>query len=71
MTNLDELFTGFSIEYAEFFLPGFDASKQCLVALYSSNLAGDPDVEFKVVECINLLTNMLDYLKQIKVSLSF
>ena len=70
MSNLDEMLAGFSAEYAEFFLPSFDASKQCLVVLYSTDLTADPDAEFKVVECINLLTNMVDYLEQIKISLT-
>ena len=68
--TLDELLTGFSTEYAEFFLPSFDASKECLVVLYSSNLGGESEAEFKVVECINLVTNMIDYLEQIKISLT-
>lgn len=68
--TLDEMLTGFSTEYAEFFLPSFDASKECLIVLYGTDLASDPDAEFKVVECINLLTNMIDYLEQLKVSIT-
>lgn len=68
--SLDEILTGFSTEYAEFFLQSFDASKECLVILYSDDLQAGTDTEFKVVECINLLTNMVDYFEQIKIALS-
>lgn len=68
--SLDDILTGFSTEYAEFFLQSFDASKECLVVLYSDELQAGTDTEFKVVECINLLTNMVDYFEQIKIALS-
>ena len=28
------------------------------------------EAEFEIVECINLLTNMIDYLEQIKITLA-
>ncbi len=73
-TNLDSLLTELSADYAEFFLQNFDASKECLVVLYSGELSLEEsevaDTEFKVVECINLLTNMADYLERLKFSLA-
>lgn len=72
--NLDSLLSDLSADYAEFFLQNFDASKECLVVLYSGELAAaegeEADTEFKVVECINLLTNMVDYLERLKLSLA-
>lgn len=73
--TLDSLLVTLSADFEEFFYQNFDASKECLVSLYSSLEAPQtPDAslqaEFKIVECINLLTNMIDYLEQIKIGLS-
>ena len=66
--NMDQLLSGLSADYEEFFLQNFDASKECLVVLYSEasqESMSDSEIEFKVVECINALTNMIDYLERI------
>ena len=73
--SLDELFISFSPDYEELFYASFDASKECLVLLYSSlqnfqTSLSPLQTEFDVVECINLVTNMIDHLEQIDVSLS-
>lgn len=68
--TLDAVISSLSIDFAEFFYRNFDASKECLVLLYS-NLQAPADLsaisraEFEVVECINLVTNMVDHLGQI------
>ena len=69
-TNLDSLLSQLSSDYGEFFLQNFDTSKECLVVVYSvdTSAASAAETEFKVVECINSLTNMLDYLQRIKLS---
>jgi putative iron-regulated protein len=68
--NLDSLLNSLSENYEEFFLPNFDSSKECLVVLFSTDpqeFAAAPAVsEFKVVECINSITNMIDYLERLK-----
>lgn len=68
--NLDSLLNSLSDNYEEFFLPNFDSSKECLVVLFSTDpqeFAAAPAVsEFKVVECINSITNMIDYLERLK-----
>ncbi|MCG8414936.1 MAG: hypothetical protein MI746_12020 [Pseudomonadales bacterium] len=73
-TNLDILLSDLSADYAEFFLQNFDASKECLIVLYSGEFSVEEndvaETEFKVVECINLLTNMADYLERLKFSLT-
>ena len=73
--SLDELFISFSPDYEELFYASFDASKECLVLLYSSlqnfqTSLSPLQTEFDVVECINLVTNTIDHLGQIDVSLS-
>lgn len=69
--NLDTVLSAMSEDFEEFFYQNFDASKECLVVLYATEQAPQTaqqsaDLEFKVVECINSLTNMIDYLEQIK-----
>ncbi len=73
--NFDGILSELSEDFAEFFYQNFDASKECLVVLYATDdVPQSPeestDLEFKVVECINSLTNMIDYLEQIKLSLN-
>ncbi len=73
--TLDSLLVTLSTDFEEFFYQNFDASKECLVLLYSSlEEPQDPatarQAEFEIVECINLLTNMIDNLEQIKIGLS-
>ncbi len=68
--TLDSLISSLSIDFADFFYSNFDASKECLVVLYS-NLQAPQDssaisrAEIEVVECINLVTNMIDHLGQV------
>ena len=65
--TLDGILATLSDDYAEYFLRNFDASKACLVRLYSQGDGSPiPDREFAAVECINLLQNMIDYLEQIR-----
>ena len=69
-TTLDLVFSAISDEFSEFFYQNFDASKACLVLLYS-NREGDSASpatarETEVVECINLLTNIVDYNDRLK-----
>ena len=72
-TTLDLVFSAISDEFSEFFYQSFDASKACLVLLYS-NREGDSASpatarETEVVECINLLTNIVDYNDRLKFDL--
>ena len=74
-STLDSLLVDISTDFEEFFYQNFDASKECLVLLYSSlEEPQDPGAalrtEFEIVECINLLTSMIDHLEQIKIGLS-
>ena len=73
-TTLDLVFSAISDEFSEFFYQNFDASKACLVLLYS-NREGDsasPTTarETEVVECINLLTIIIDYNDRLKFDLT-
>ena len=73
-TTLDLVFSAISDEFSEFFYQSFDASKACLVLLYS-NREGDSASpatarETEVVECINLLTNIIDYNDRLKFDLT-
>ena len=73
-TTLDLVFSAISNEFSEFFYQNFDASKACLVLLYS-NREGDSASpatarETEVVECINLLTNIIDYNDRLKFDLT-
>ena len=68
--TLDALISSMSEDFADFFYQNFDASKECLVVLYSSleepaDSAAALRAEFEVVECINLVTNMIEHLGQI------
>ena len=65
--TLDEILGGLSGDYAEYFLRNLDAGKACLDRLYSKNDSSQiTDNEFAVVECINLMQNMIEYLEQIR-----
>ena len=72
-TTLDLVFSAISDEFSEFFYQNFDASKACLVLLYSnreSDSAGTTNErETEIVECINLLTNIIDYNDRLKFDL--
>ena len=64
-----------SADFEELFYQNFDASKECLVLLYSTLVPPqDPAAalqsEFEIVECINLLSNMIDHLEQTKFGLT-
>lgn len=68
--RLAAIFGELSDDFNELFYQNFDASKECLVVLYSSlEVPQTPeeilDTEFEIVECINLLTNMIDYFSRI------
>jgi len=71
--TLDLVFSAISDEFSEFFYQNFDASKSCLVLLYSNlpTAAVNPsnEQETEVVECINLLTNMINYNDRLKFDL--
>ncbi len=72
---LDEFFIAQSRDFEEFFYQNFDSSKECLVVLYNNvqnqTLATRPlEIEFETVECINLVTNMIDYLRQVSANSS-
>jgi uncharacterized iron-regulated protein len=73
-TTLDLVFSAISDEFSEFFYQDFDASKACLVLLYSNrerDLAGTTNErESKIVECTNLLTNIIDYNDKLKFTLT-
>jgi len=67
--TFDILLSSASEDFSEFFYQNFDASKECLVRLYSTmdSDSGAVEVsEFEIVECINLVTNMIDNLEQIR-----
>ena len=73
-TTLDRVFSAISDEFSEFFYQNFDASKACLVLLYG-NTASDSvgptnEKESQIVECINLLTNIIDYNDKLKLDLT-
>ena len=73
-TSLDLIFSAISDEFSEFFYQNFDASKSCLVLLYSNKeieLTGPTNErETEIVECINLITNMIDYNDRLKFDLT-
>jgi hypothetical protein len=67
--TLDQILSHLSRDYAEYFFQNFDASKECLVLLFSTQEAtpiptSAAEAEFAAVECINQLTNMIDYVEQ-------
>ena len=69
--TLDEILSKLSGDYAEYFFQNFDASKECLVLLFSTQDASPiptsaAEAEFTVVECINQLTKMIDYVEQVQ-----
>ena len=72
--TLDVVFSAISDEFSEFFYQDFDASKACLVLLYSNSekvLAGTANErESEVVDCINLLTNIIHYNDKLKFDLT-
>ena len=65
--TLDDILGTLSGDYAEYFLRNLDAGKACLDRLCSKNDSSQiTDNEFAVVECINLMQNMIEYLEQIR-----
>lgn len=73
--RLATIFAHLSQDFEEFFFQNFDSSKRCLALLYSTlgipeELTVNSEKEFEIVECINLVANMVDYLQQVKISLS-
>lgn len=73
-TTLDLVFAAVSDDFSEFFYQNFDASKSCLVLLYtnvdSETANASNQNEIEVVECINLLTNMVDHIERLKFELT-
>lgn len=74
-TSLDLVFSAISDEFSEFFYQNFDSSKSCLVLLYSNAREDEltdarNERETEIVECINLLTNMIDYNERLKFDLT-
>lgn len=72
--TLDKILSSLSPIFEEFFYQNLDSNKACLILLYSSfgqadNSLKEDTIEFEVVECINLLTNLIDQLEQIKLIL--
>jgi len=73
--TLDSILVKRSADFKELFYQNFDASKECLVLLYSTleppqGAAAALQSEFEIVECINLLSNMIDHLEQTKFGLT-
>jgi len=73
-SSLNLLFIALPDDFADSFYLNFDAGKECLFLLYSDlNGAaisdGPPKSAFEIVKCINLVTNMIDRLEQMKISL--
>lgn len=69
--RLDGILAGLSPDFEVLFYQNLDASKECLALLYSDlRPPGDTERvmnrEFSVVECINLLTNLIDQFQQIE-----
>ena len=75
-TTLDLVFSAISDEFSEFFYQNFDASKSCLVLLYdkrASNSVGPTnqrETETEIVECINLLNNIIHSNDRLKFDLA-
>ncbi|MCI5107252.1 MAG: hypothetical protein MRY76_11100 [Pseudomonadales bacterium] len=72
--SLDTLLVQLSADFEALFYPNLAASKECLVLLYSDIQAPQsPEAamaaEFEIVECINLLTNLIEHLQQIQQNL--
>lgn len=72
--TLDSLINALSDNFTDFFYQNFDASKECLVVLFSTlevpeSSASALQAEFDIVECINLVSNMVDHLSQVRASL--
>lgn len=72
--TLDKILVSLSPNFEGLFYQNLDASKACLILLYNkigSNDFSGPSaaIEFETVECINLLTNLVDQLDQIKLML--
>ncbi len=73
-TTLDTVLVSISEDFEGLFYQNLDASKACLVLLYNRIGANDftgpsAAIEFETVECINLLTNLVDQLEQIELTL--
>lgn len=72
--TLGALLASISEDFEDLFYLNFDASKECLVILYSTlevEMSASPGMEkeIEIVECINLLTNMINHFEQLKFSL--
>lgn len=72
--TLDKILISLSPNFEDFFYQNLDANKACLVLLYSGLSDSSEETEqntdeLELVECINLLTNLVDQLEQIKLNL--
>jgi hypothetical protein len=73
--SLDKILSSLFPILEDFFYQNLDKNKACLILLYSSFGQTDHSmenhtIEFEVVECINLLTDFLDQLEKIKLTLA-
>lgn len=73
-TTLDKVLVSLSDDFEGQFYKNLDAGKACLILLYSNVGANDfqgesASIEFETVECINLITNLVDQLDQIELIL--
>lgn len=73
-TTLDKILISLSPDFEGLFYQNLDAGKACLILLYNSIESAEfsgpsAAIEFETVECINLLTNLVDQLDQIKLTL--
>ena len=73
-TTLDRILVSLSPDFESSFYQNLDAGKACLIILYNTIGASDfsgpsAKIEFEAVECINLITNIIDQLDQIELRL--
>ncbi len=72
--TLDKILVSLSRDFESSFYQNLDAGKACLILLYNTIDASDfsgpsATIEFEAVECINLITNLIDQLDQIELML--
>ena len=73
-STLDKVLVSLSADFEGFFYQNLDSGKACLILLYNKIGASDfsgpsAAIEFETVECINLITNLVDQLEQIELTL--
>ena len=72
--TLDRVLADLSADFEVFFYQGFDAIKGCMAMLYSGFTPPESEqdtlqLEFQIVECINPVTNLIDHLQRISLTL--